>query len=211
MKKITIHQPEHLVWKGLLDKISKADLFVVLDDVQFEKNYFQNRNRIRYGNSWTWLTVPVKKHSLHTKINEIETSRERNWVKDYLNILRTAYQDSPNFDYLYPKIEEIFNQNFRYLVDLNLALLYLFLKEFKIKTKVVLASTLKIPSSIKGSDRILSICKSFKAKTYLSGQSGIDYLRLSDFLENNIKVEFHSYDTTDNLSAVDHLFYVQLP
>ena len=43
---ITIHQPEHLPWLGLLNKIAKADKFVILDSVQFEKNYFQNRNKI---------------------------------------------------------------------------------------------------------------------------------------------------------------------
>jgi hypothetical protein len=206
MKTITIHQPEHLVWKGLLDKISKADVFVILDDVQFEKNNFQNRNKIRYGNSWTWLTVPVKKHSLNTPINEIEISHSVNWVGTYLNLLKIAYKDSPNFESLYTKIEDIFNQNFKLLIDLNLALLYLFLKEFDIKTKVVLASSLNISPTLKGSDRILGICKNLKAKKYLSGQSGLNYLRVSEFLEHGIEVDFHYYDTSDNLSAVDYLF-----
>lgn len=203
---VTIHQPEHLIWMGLIDKIRQADIFVVLDDVQYEKNYFQNRNRIRYGNSWTWLTVPVKRHSLHTNINEIEISRKKNWVDDYLRLLKVGYEDSLNFEKLYPKIEDILNQNYKMLVDLNLALLYLFLKEFGIETKVVLASSLKIPPEIKGSSRLLKICKKTKAKIYLSGQSGLNYLRVSEFLENGIDVKFHSYDVTDNLSAVDYLF-----
>jgi hypothetical protein len=203
---VTLHQPEHLVWNGLLDKIKKADLFVVYDDVQFEKNYFQNRNRIRAGDGWMWLTVPIKKHPLKTKINEIEISYNEPWQKAYLEQLRISYLGSRNFNTLYPKIQEIINQNFKMLVDLNLALLYLFMKEFNIKTKVMLSSSLKIPPEFKSSNRVLEVCKRVRATTYLSGQSGVDYLDVHSFVEAGIKVKFHSFDITDNLSAVDYLF-----
>jgi len=202
----TIHQPEHLPWNGLLDKIKQVDLFVVYDDVQFEKNYFQNRNRIRSFDGWQWLTVPVKKHKLHTNINEIEISYDTKWKQKYLSALRDAYKGSRNFDTLYPKIQDIINQNFKLLVDLNLALLYLFLKEFGITTKVILASSLKIPPTFKSSARVLEVCKRVGATTYLSGQSGIDYLDVGSFALEGIQVKFHSFDTNDNLSAVDYLF-----
>lgn len=203
---ICVHQPEHLVWMGLLDKIKQADLFVIYDDVQFEKNGFQNRNRVRAGDGWMWVTVPIKKHKLNTPINKIEISYDVKWQKKYLGSLREAYKDSRNFDSLYPKIEAIVNQNFKLLIDLDLALLYLFMKEFGINTKTLLASSLKIPPEIKSSDRILEICKILNAETYLSGQSGVDYLNQGSFLLEGIKLKFHSYDITDNLSAVDYLF-----
>ena len=57
--RITIHQPEHLPWLGLLSKISAAELLVVLDSVPYRKNYFQNRNRVLINGVPTWLTVPV--------------------------------------------------------------------------------------------------------------------------------------------------------
>lgn len=56
---ITIHQPEHLPWLGLFNKIAKAEAFVILDCVQYEKNYFQNRNHILGSNGVQWLSVPV--------------------------------------------------------------------------------------------------------------------------------------------------------
>ena len=56
---VGIHQPEYLPWLGFFDKISQSDIFVMLDNVQYEKNYFQNRNRIRIQSGWAWLTVPV--------------------------------------------------------------------------------------------------------------------------------------------------------
>ena len=60
--RVTIHQPQFLPWLGYLDKIDRADLFIVLDTVQFKKNEWQNRNRIRTAMGWQWLTVPVLQH-----------------------------------------------------------------------------------------------------------------------------------------------------
>src|SRR5207249_11577269 len=56
---VTIHQPERLPWLGFFDKIRQADVFVMLDHVQYRKRYFQNRNRIRAEHGAIWLTVPV--------------------------------------------------------------------------------------------------------------------------------------------------------
>jgi hypothetical protein len=153
-----------------------------------------------------WVTVPIKKHSLKTKINEIEISYDTPWQRVYLNSIKQNYEGSRNFETLYPKIVDIIKQNFELLVDLNLALLYLFLKEFEIKTKVILSSSLKIPPKFKSSARVLEVCKRVGATTYLSGQSGIDYLDVGSFALEGIQVKFHSFDTNDNLSAVDYLF-----
>ena len=57
---VTIHQPEHLPWLGFFDKIRQADVWVSLDHVQYRKNYFQHRNRIRGDRGAIWLTVPVE-------------------------------------------------------------------------------------------------------------------------------------------------------
>ncbi len=56
---ISVHQPQYLPWLGYFDKIKRADIFVLLDNVQFKKNEWQNRNRIKAANGLQWLTVPV--------------------------------------------------------------------------------------------------------------------------------------------------------
>jgi len=83
---VTIHQPEHLPWLGLFDKIRRADLFVILDCVQFRKNYFQNRNRIRTESGWTWITVPVRRPLL-APINEIQIDLSSPLRQHYLNLI----------------------------------------------------------------------------------------------------------------------------
>ncbi len=194
---VTIHQPEHLVWLGLIDKISQADVFVVLDTVQFEKNYFQNRNKIRtpYGDGWSWLTVPIKKHSLHTKIKDIEISYVDDWHLRYLDILRLHYKKAPHFDTYYGEIESRILKKYLRLADLNLDILTFMLSSFGVEgKKIILASGMNLPEPDKGgSNTVLEICKALDTEAYLSGPSGRDYLNLNEFKEVNVGVRFHEF------------------
>ncbi len=192
---VTIHQPEHLIWLGLIDKISRADVFVILDNVQYEKNYFQNRNKIKTNDGWTWLTVPIKKQPLRTKIKDIEISTTTDWTTRYLDILRLHYKNSPYFNDYYNNIEAIIKKPRKYLSELNRELLEFTLQAFNIKCgQILLASELDIPDTISGgSNVVLEICKILKTDHYLSGPSGKDYLNLPDFEKNNIKVTFHDF------------------
>ena len=204
---ITIHQPEHLIWLGLIDKIFRADVFVVLDNVQFRKNYFQNRNKIKTKDGWAWLTVPVKKHPLKTKIKDIEISYNHNWVQGYLDLIRRNYKKTKYFTNYFPELEKIILKKYKYLADLNLELIKFILKHFKIETKVVRVSELKLSENKSGSDLILEICQKLSAETYLSGTSGKDYLNIYDFESAGIKVIFQEFDYSDEtLSSIDLLF-----
>lgn len=191
---VTIHQPEHMVWLGLLDKISKADIFVILDDTQYKKNYFENRNKIKTKDEWTWLTVPVKKHSSTAKIKDIEISYDRDWMKKYLNLIRENYTRAPYFKKYFPKIEEIINKKHKLLADLNIEILKFFLKEFDITPKKIIKfSDLGISDTVGEQDVNLVISRHLGAKTYISGPTGKEYLDLTPFKESGIEVTFHEF------------------
>jgi hypothetical protein len=84
---VTIHQPEHFPYMGFFQKISIADIFVVLDNVNYRKNYFQNRNKIRSSSGEDiWLTVPVEKKATSKNIKDVVTSKDNKWRK---KIIRT--------------------------------------------------------------------------------------------------------------------------
>lgn len=190
---ITIHQPEHLIWLGLVDKISRADTFVILDNVQFRKNYFQNRNKIRTEKGWTWLTIPVKKHPLDTKISEIEISYNQDWIEHYLGLIKNNYREAKYFSWFYPGLEKIILKKYRYLLNLNLKLIKYILKQFEVKTKIIRNSELKLPEIKGGSKTVLEICRTLSADIYLSGISGKDYLDLPAFESSGIKVIFQEF------------------
>ena len=95
MKTVSIHQPVYLPWLGFFKKIMSSDIFVFLDDVQYEKNGFQNRNKIRTYDGDMWLTVPVKAKS-QTLLNEVSIDNSGNWSNKHIksvfyNYSKTKY------------------------------------------------------------------------------------------------------------------------
>lgn len=181
------------MWLGLVKKIADADRFVVLDSVQFEKNYFQNRNKIRTKEGWMWLTVPVKKQPLATLIKDIEISYNQPWQEKYLKSLQAHYGGAPYFKDYFPKIEKIIRKNHTYLAGLNIELLEFVLDSFGIKKQLIRSSELSTEKAVGGSDVCLAICKQQCASIYLAGPSGKDYLKLDDFDREGIEVLFHEF------------------
>lgn len=183
---ISIHQPEHLPWVPFFSKMKNCDLFVFLDNVQYEKNYFQNRNLLadQKGNIF-FATVSVKKNSLSDKINEKKIIFP-DYSKKYLNRIYHSYCKTPFFNKYYENFKELILFDHSNLSDLNISLI-LWMKEIlNIKTKTIRSSEIK--SNGKKSDLVLDICCKLNAHEYVTGQSGYDYLDINKFIENNILV-----------------------
>ncbi|MBD3379955.1 MAG: hypothetical protein GF408_05775 [Candidatus Omnitrophica bacterium] len=188
--KIAIHQPQYMPWLGYFDKMDRADVFVVLDDVQFKKNEWQNRNRIRTADSWQWMTVPVIHHFGQT-ISSAAIDNHSNWKKKHLKALESNYARACFYDEHMPFFREIYSREWTSLCELNCCIID------RIKALVgITADTLRSSSmEITGSStrRLADICLALEADTYISGAGGRDYLDLSLFEEAGIKVEFQEY------------------
>jgi len=189
---VTIHQCEHLVWLGLLDKISKADVFVLADTFDFKKNYYENRNKIRTKEGNKYLTIPVESHN-HKPMKEVKIASDIDWKEKYLNTIAAYYCKSPYFNRYFPRLSYLILNSNNSLFYLNHSLLVQFLEWFNINTPVILSSTLELNESLRSSERLLEICQKVGADIYLSGSSGKNYLDLSLFEKNNIKVVFHEF------------------
>ncbi|QTA79487.1 WbqC-like domain-containing protein [Desulfonema limicola] len=96
-----VHQPQYLPWLGYFDKMDKADVFCYLDNVQFKKNEWQNRNRIKTSKGWQWITMPVC-YRFPQKINEVEINNNVKWQRKHLQALITNYSKSPFFEKFLP-------------------------------------------------------------------------------------------------------------
>jgi len=190
--KIAIHQPEHLPWLGFLHKASLADAFVLLDNVQFRKNYFQNRNRIRTANGSSWLTVPVKRHPLNCLISQIKINNTHNWQDKIFKSISLNYQKAPYFKKYSSFFKETYSLDREFLSELNIHMIRNLLSFFGIKTNLVVASGLSDISGSKG-DLLLSICQRLGADEYISGISGREYLDTESFKRSGIKVTFQDF------------------
>jgi hypothetical protein len=191
---VAIHQPEHMPWLGFLDKARTADLLVFLDHVQFRKRYFQNRNKIRTTDGWTWLTVPVQVKSRYEQaINEVgvDNSLHARWGRKYWETILHAYGKAPHFAEHHPFFEDVFARNWKLLVELNIVLIEYLLSVYGMSPKLIRSSDLPVKGH-KG-ELILNICREVSADTYLSGISGEDYLPKDDFARDGIDVEIQEF------------------
>ncbi len=191
MKVVAIHQPEYLPWLGFFKKMMNVELFVFLDDVQFRKKGWQNRNRIRINDGTTLLSIPVHTHS-YPKINEVTIDNEKKWSIRHKKSILYNYARAPYFDEIKDFIESIFEKKFQYLVDLNTEIIKFIMNELEIKSKIVFSSELEI--SKKGSDRVIDICKAVGADHYITGTFWAESnLRVEEFKKSNIDIEFQKF------------------
>ncbi len=183
---VAIHQPQYLPWLGYFDKIGRADIFVLLDNVQYKKNEWQNRNRIKTAHGWQWITVPVL-NEFRQKINQVKINNRVDWKRKHLHALMYNYSKSPYFDEHKPFFEHIYNKkDWEYLVDINTHLIKYLVKALGIGSKILTASNFKLRDH--PTERLIDICKAVGADTYLSGVDGYKYMDMEKFEQAEIKV-----------------------
>lgn len=215
---LTAHQPGYLPWLGLFDKVARADHVVWLDHVQFEKNSFDNRNRIRTANGPTWLTVPVHlPDGLGTPLAQVQIV-ENGWRRKHVATLRQAYGRAPHFEEFIGPVEAVIVDESRTrLADITLALIEIGLRAFGIATPSTMSSHL--PVRERKSELIIELCQMHEAERFIFGAQGRDYAELPRFAEAGITPEFQEYECPayaqihgepfePNLSFVDYLFNV---
>ncbi len=174
---ITIHQPEHLPWLGFFNKLSKAEIFVILDSVPYRKNYFQNRNRILGSNGVQYIGIPaVNVGHIDGTIatTRIAVQGNANWRTKYLNTVRMSYSRHPYFAEVFPILERSLTVETEYLADVNIAIFTSFAEQLGFRPRYIRSSTLDVRGA--KSELILDICKNLGADTYIAGPSGRDYL-----------------------------------
>ncbi len=193
-QRIAISQPTYLPWIGYLDQIDSVDTFVLLDNVQFEKQSWQQRNRIKTPTGLQWLSVPVIfKGRFGQYINEVEIRED--FAAKHLRAIELNYRRAVYFEQYFPALSALlqgFGQGMR-LAELNSEVIDWFLEVFGIHFSMISASAL--PCEGKRSSLLVNICKLLNATEYLAAAGSVEYL-LSDldlFSQQRISLSFHNY------------------
>jgi hypothetical protein len=210
---VSIHQPQFFPWLGYFDKIRKAEIFVFLDDVQFKKNEWQNRNRIKTAEGPQWFTVPTTYH-FPEKLNEVKINNQIDWRKSHLHSLKTNYSRSKFFDEVMNALMPIYEKSWEIISELNIATITECLKYLGIATKTVKSSEFSFAGA--STERLVNICRHFKAEAYIAGQGGKEYMDESLFSKQGVKVEYQVFnhpvyeqnfgEFIPNMSIIDLLF-----
>ncbi len=184
--KLSIHQSQYIPWPAYFKKIALSDKFVILDDVQFQKNGVQNRNKLRNKNGDYWLTIPVK-GSLEESIKDKDIA-DNKWRRKHFQSISQSYSRSPFWNSLKDEIEDLYSLETTKLNEINIVFLKFIIEKLEIDTEIIISSNEDF--SGKKSDLVLNICSKLNATTYLSGTGSKDYLDIKSFEDRGIVIEF---------------------
>jgi hypothetical protein len=215
-KKIAIMQPTYLPWIGYFGLMDAADEFVLLDDVQFARRSWQQRNQIKGPAGAIMLTVSVlKKGKRDQLVSEAEIDAEAETAKKHARSIELAYAKAPYWPKYGAGLLAAIGNPTKMLADYNIALIERIRDDLGVKTPLVRSSTLPIDG--KREDRLVSICKQRDAGVYISPTGSSDYLSESDaFQRAGIKLLYNDYkhpasypqlhgEFISHLSAIDLL------
>lgn len=218
--RVAIHQPHFLPWLGYMHRMAQADLFVLLDHVQFERRNYQNRTMIRMNGEARWLTVPVvqvsQKERIVDKAVDNRLDGAKWWAGGHFLTLRHAYGRAGFFGEYAAALRTIFDTRWERLVDLNAAALELLRDALGIRTPIVKSSELAVEGA--KADLILNVCQTVGADALLAGLGGSrGYLDVDTFARAGVRIDFHEFKHPvypqcgpapfiAGLSAIDLLF-----
>ena len=193
MKKIAILQSNYLPWKGVFDLINKVDVFVFLEDVQYSKRDWRNRNKIMTNKGLKWLTVPVRNKGISTQlIFEVKIDNTKNWQWKHSNFLYLYYKNTKYFNKYKWILDELYgDKKWFKLSDLNIYSTKLISDILGINTKFYNSVDLSTTGS--KDDKLIAICKKINADYYLSGPAAQAYINPEKFKENNIILDYINY------------------
>jgi hypothetical protein len=212
---ISIHQSQFLSWTPFYYKAIMSDNFIILDDVQFQKNGVQNRNLIKTPQGETWLTLPAK-YDLTTPINKVLVS-DKGAYKKILKTIELNYKKSIHFNLIFEMLLNVMKKEYDYLVDTNDEIFKNILSLLNCNSIINKSSNLNCNQT--KDDLVIEIIKKVGDFDYLSGSGALSYMNLDKFKNANIKVYVSDFKQEPykqlwekqqgfikNLSIIDLLF-----
>jgi hypothetical protein len=194
MKRVAAIQSSYIPWRGYFDVIGLVDEFILLDEVQYTKRDWRNRNRVKTAQGPLWLTIPVQvKGRYHQRIDEVRVA-ESGWAERHWQTLRQAYAQAACFDAVAEQIAALYEQAaaLERLSDVNRMFLEEICPLLGIDTK--LSWSTDYESQGEKTERLVSLCEQAGAEEYVSGPAARDYLDEGGFADSGIAVRWMDYE-----------------
>lgn len=187
---VATHQPNYIPWLGYFFKLSKTDVFVFLDDVQFSKTGSHNYHYIKTSDGPLKLKIPVT-HKFVDPIRNVKTNDHGGWKQRHLQELAQHYKTSPFFEQVFSDFESVLLKEYEGLCDLNVAIILFIAEKFGITTKTVFSSTLNIEA--RNEEKIIGICQNLGATVYYSGKGAMAYQNEDNFNQKGIQLVYDTF------------------
>lgn len=214
---VVIHQPDFLPYLGFFDRLLQADIYVVLDTVQYvngSSNSWMNRDKIKTPKGEQWLTVCVNKAPRETSIQQIYLLEDNKWREHNLNLIRENYRKAQYFNEIFPYIEQLYKINAEKMMDFNFASIKMLMELFDIEIDIKFAS--ELPAKGKNNELVIDIVKCLGCRRYLSGVGAKDYYKPEPYNRAGVEVVWQNFvhpvypqqfgEFIPYLSSIDLLF-----
>lgn len=181
---VSVHQPNFMPWLKLLDKILASDVYVAYDTVQFTRSEYHARQRIRRGAGAMWLTVPVHRiPGRRQTLREVRIDNSQAFRARHLEAVRCAYEHSPYFAELYPRLERVYRGEQETLVEFNLEIISTLCAYLGSTVRIVRASAL--PHAGTNAERLVALTRAAGGDRHLTSTYGpersfVDWPAVSD-------------------------------
>ena len=208
-------QPSYLAWIPFFKRMCEGDIFVYLDDVEYSKNSFHNRNYIKGHQGNILLTVPIKyKGNSNKYICEMPVNNDFQWAKKHWRSIEMNYHKAPYFSELGKIIfSQIYDRNWETLGNLSIAFIEIIKNYLNITCDVYRSSELGIKST--GNQKLVDICKLLNADSFIVKPNTESYHPKEFFEKKGIKLVYfdpllipysQQYGNfNSNLSALDYV------
>lgn len=217
MKRVAIIQSSYIPWKGYFDIIHDVDEFIFLDDVQFTKQDWRSRNRIKTSNGLLWLTIPSGS-DIKRRICDVEIA-DRSWQAKHWKSITLSYSRAPHFDRYRSFLEDVYLGNeWRNLSELNQFLISRIATEF-LGIRTLFSDSRIYAAEGQKQERLIDLLTKSAASHYVSGPAARDYIDDAQFSEAGIELSYKDYSGYPDyrqlhppfehaLSILDLLFHV---
>ena len=210
---IAIHQPDYIPYLGYFYKISQADIFVFLDDVQFSNDNMHHWNKIKTPQGECRLKVPVH-YEFGNLINQVKSKDELKWNHKHLKTIEMNYTRAKYFSEYFPAFRELLLSNYANLAEMNITINHFICDEFGFKPKFVRSSDLNTHTIRE--QRVIDICKILGGEKYISGNGARVYQVEEHFTSQGVELYYTDYQPLEypqlwktflpNLSILDFIF-----
>jgi len=183
-RKVAMHQSQYLPWPPYFRKMAQADVFVLMDSVQYQKNGVQNRNMIHSANGPLWLTIPIGGTLDQDICNKIPV--DNRWRNKHIQSIRSSYAKTRFFSLYFDAVADLIQKSGPDLHSINMALILYFRDILGINNELKLLSELSVQS--KKNQLVVDSCTAVGADFYLSGSGALEYMDMTSFQNAGVRV-----------------------
>ena len=215
--KLGIMQPYFIPYIGYWQLMNAVDKYIVYDDVNFIKGGWINRNRILVNGEPKYFNIPMLGSSPHKLLNEVEVNHNEKLKNKNMRVIEGAYQKAPYYNEVKDLLEKIMNGEQKSISDFILNSFKIINEYLEIDTELILSSTLNKDCSLKGQDKVLSICELLGATEYYNAIGGQELYSFEEFKKHGIdlkfletgKIEYKQFhnEFQSNLSIIDVMMF----